>query len=231
MISVDPRRLLSVLGLLPALLFEKQPKVVFCRTPVGDNVICWLLSQLSVIRFRAGGLLFVLWFKTSPNGPPIDVSQETGIQFTCCDLSLKTFVLVVLPTPNPILRGEKLTLSLIGDEFDDMKSVEAIGMEIESCVLSDCGQSSMNWRREFWDFSPPLLVLCNGLSKESEQTSPNSESGFCFRSIDDGGSMVWPVAFSTFADKVFPLFKKLLLSCEYAAGLSVIAGCILLLGC
>lgn len=131
---VDP-----VLGLLPVLLFEREPNAVFCSTPVGDKVICWLLSQPSVIRLRAEGLLF----NTSPNGPPIELSQETGIH---CDLSL------LLPTPSPILRGERLSLSLMGDEVEDMKSEGGIGIEMESCVLSDCGQSSMNWRSGFWDF-------------------------------------------------------------------------------
>ena len=97
--------------------------------------------------------MFVLGFNASPNGPPIDVSQETGIQFACCDLSLDALLfLLVLFTPNPILRGERLSFSLIGDEVDDMKSEGAIGMEIESWVRSECGQSSINWRSEFWGF-------------------------------------------------------------------------------
>ena len=53
---VDPRRslqrlppslvLFSALGLLPALLFEREANADFCKTPVGDEPIRGLLSHL-----------------------------------------------------------------------------------------------------------------------------------------------------------------------------------------
>ncbi|KAI3718772.1 hypothetical protein L6452_19656 [Arctium lappa] len=91
-----------------------------------------------------------LSFNTSPNGPPIELSQETEIHF---DLTL------LLPAHSPILRGEKLSLSLMGDEVKDMKSEGGIGFEIFS-------------------------FFCNGFSKESKQRSPNSD-GLCFRPMDE----------------------------------------------
>lgn len=165
--------LISARGLLPALLLDRDPNVVFCNTPVGDDPNEGLTSQPSVMRFNTDGFLqstveLLAWFRTSPRGPPKEFSQEMGIQFACLLLfcSLRT-----LPTPKPIdtgssprdsLSGERVTsLSLLGE------SEEAMGIEIDNWVLSDClstsdqetdgrsdwflGQSLMNWRRECWD--------------------------------------------------------------------------------
>lgn len=95
---------LSARGLLPVLL-DTEPKVVFCRTPVGDDSNLGLESQPSVKRFRdddeqflhrSFGVLEVL-VKTSPNGPAMEVSQEMGIQLACRWLtSFRT------PTPRPM---------------------------------------------------------------------------------------------------------------------------------
>lgn len=89
---------LSALGLLPALLLESDPNPLFilCKTPVGDEG-------------ASRGLLLELC-KTSPRGPPTELPQEMGIQFT--SLWLNWFI--PLPTRKTIsesisrdsLRGE-----------------------------------------------------------------------------------------------------------------------------
>lgn len=100
------------------------------------------------------------------------------------------------------LSGERVTFSLeLGEELDEMKSEVVMGIEMDSWVLSDCmsssgqetversdwilGQSSMKWRRDCCDWVPlslssceeqctKLELLCEGLRRESEVTSPNS---------------------------------------------------------
>ena len=144
--------LLSVLGLLPVLLFEKDPNAVFCRTPVGDDPSDELLSHPSVIRFSIDEffdsplLLFVLW-RTSPSGPPMELSHEMGIQFACLLFASS----ITFPTPNPIwigsnsredLNGERVSFSWTGDDVEDLKSDVAIGIDMDSWVLSD-------WRSGF----------------------------------------------------------------------------------
>lgn len=117
-------------------------------------------------------------FNTSPKGPPIDVSQETS----CCAL------VVILPIPNPILSREWL----VGDVVEETKPSEFVETDIESCPWLE---SSMNWWSGFWDFRS---LLCIGLSKESEQTNPNSvppiENWFFFRSTDVGDDIGTTVA-------------------------------------
>lgn len=127
------------------MLLDKDPKPVFCRTPVGDEPIRGLESQPSVKRFRDddkqfslesfAALLLVL-LRTSPKGPPMEDSQEIGIQLACLWLaSSKT------PTLKPIgtgsysqdnLSGETVSFSWLGDEDEDEKSEETIGIEMES---------------------------------------------------------------------------------------------------
>lgn len=95
--------LFPALGLLPALLLESEPNEVFCKTPVGDDPSRGLPSQPSVMRLRADEFLqspplLLVLCRTSPRGPPMEVSQEMGIQLVCLWFgSLRT-----LPTPKPI---------------------------------------------------------------------------------------------------------------------------------
>nr|POE85650.1 hypothetical protein CFP56_55124 [Quercus suber] len=74
--------------------------------------------------------------------------QEIGIQFVCPWFGS----LVTLITPKPILTGsnsckspsgKRVSFSLeLGEEVDEMKSEEAMGIEMDSWVLSDCMSSS-----------------------------------------------------------------------------------------
>ena len=97
-----------------------------------------------MVLHSAAALLLVLC-KTSPSGPPIEVPQEMGIQLAC--LWFGSLAILPPPTPSPIcigsnsrdnLNGERVTFSLFGEEVDDMKSAGAMGIEIDSWVLSDC---------------------------------------------------------------------------------------------
>lgn len=63
----------------------------------------------------------------------MDVSQEIGIQFACFWFGSLRIV---------SLRGESVSFSLVVEEVDEMKSEEAMGIEIDNWVLSDCESSS-----------------------------------------------------------------------------------------
>lgn len=127
------------LGLLAALLLERDAKGPLCRTPVGDDANRGLLSQLSMrlsclVLLQSAMLLLVLC-RASPRGPPMDVgSHEIGTQLVC--LWFRSTARV--PTPSPIsssrdsLGGEAVSFSFVGDEVEDMKSDVTIGMEMES---------------------------------------------------------------------------------------------------
>lgn len=168
--------LFSARGLLPALLFESDPNAVFCRTPVGDDPIGGLVSQPSVMRFSTDdveeedllqsaelALLLLVWWRTSPSGPPKEVSQLMGIQFACLWWCWWWLVLGVLCSQDS-LSGERLVSLLNSEEAWAMS-----GMEIESWVRSRC--ASMSCPSECW----VSCVFCEvGLRKESDVTRPNS---------------------------------------------------------
>lgn len=77
--------LLSAIELLPELLFESEEKVDFCKTPVGEDPNCWVLSHPLVTKLRDELLqlptLFEVLVNASPKGPPIEVPQDLDIQF------------------------------------------------------------------------------------------------------------------------------------------------------
>jgi hypothetical protein len=143
--------LLSALGLLPELLFESEPKVDFCKTPVGEDPSCGLPSQPSLKRLRADELLqesawLALVVKTSPKGPPIEVPQEIGIQLACFWLDSLWSPLTLKPicigsNSRDNLNGEKASFSRRSEDDDDEKSDETIEIDIESWVQSDFNSS------------------------------------------------------------------------------------------
>ena len=128
---------------------KTDPNAVLCKTPVGDDPNEGLLfSQPSVIKlstedFLHSGALMLVWCKTSPRGPPSEGSQVTGIHSGCLVLCSMRLL-----TSNPIgnesssrdsLSGERVSLSLLVEEVDGMKSEEAaLGIDIDNWVLSDC---------------------------------------------------------------------------------------------
>lgn len=181
--------LFSALGLLPALLFDTDPNAVLCKTPVGDDPKEGLLLshppliRLSTEDFLHSAALILVWCKTSPRGPPSEGSQVIGIQFAC---SVCCSILLLIPKPIgtessswDILRGERVSFSLLVQEVDGMKAEEAaLGIEIDNRVLSDCilscsgqettagrsagflGQSSMKWRRGCWESVSRTVRFC-----------------------------------------------------------------------
>lgn len=128
--------------------------------------------RLRADEFLQAPMLLAEVVKTSPRGPPIDDPQEMGIQLVCFWVG----ALRSLLTPKPIwtgsssrdsLSGEKASFSCVGEDEDDEKSEELIGIDIESWVQSDfsssgqamserfdwsLGQSSMNWRNGCWSW-------------------------------------------------------------------------------
>lgn len=155
--------LLSALGLLPELLLEREQKVDFCKTPVGEDPNCGLPSQPSLKRLRADELLqesawLVLVVKTSPKGPPIEVPQEIGIQLVCFWLDSLWSTLTLKPictgsnSQNKLI-GERASFSCVGEDDDDEKSDEAIGIDMESWVQSDFNSSGQLMTERFdWSF-------------------------------------------------------------------------------
>lgn len=131
--------LLSAIELLPELLFESEQKADFCKTPVGEDPNCWLLSHPSVPMLRdelseVTTLLEVL-VKASPKGPHIEVPQDFGIQF----VSFWVGSLRSLFNPKSTwvgsnsrynLRGDRASFSRLGE--DDDENSEAIGIDIDS---------------------------------------------------------------------------------------------------
>ena len=113
----------SALGLLPVLL-DSEPNEAFCRTPVGEDSNWQPESQPSLNKFSDDDdEQFLLWFlgvwlvlvRTSPRGPAMEASQETGFQQTCW-----WHTSFSKPTPRPVLtrsysldnlRGESGSLS------------------------------------------------------------------------------------------------------------------------
>jgi len=124
-------------------LLETDPKVVFCRTPTGDDSIPGLESQQSVRRFRGAGrqclasaLLFLV--KTSPNGPPIEESRNIVAQFASNWLTSSLLAAMLSPIglySRLSLSGDSISFSWIGDVEADDSSEDAIGADIESCDL------------------------------------------------------------------------------------------------
>jgi hypothetical protein len=130
---------------------EREQKVDFCKTPVGEDPNCGLPSQPSLKRLRVDELLqesawLVLVVKTSPKGPPIEVPQEIGIQLVCFWLDSLWSMLTRKPictgsNSQDKLNGERASFSCVGEDDDDEKSDKAIGIDMESWVQSDFNSS------------------------------------------------------------------------------------------
>ena len=123
------------------MLLETDPKVVFCRTPTGDESNPGLESQQSVRGFRGADMQFIasalpFLVKTSPNGPPIE--EPRNIQFPCTWLASYLFAAMLSPIglySRLSLRGDNISFSWTGDVDADDSSEDTIGADTESCVL------------------------------------------------------------------------------------------------
>lgn len=134
----------SVMGLLPELLFDCEPKLPFCcGTPEGEEPVEVLI-------------------RTSPRGPPGEGPQEMSPQLLC----FRDVDPIKLPVcPKSAWNGSNSWDSLRGEDAEEQMSDEATGIDTESCVQSDfrssghtiiglsnwaLGKLSMNWWRDCW---------------------------------------------------------------------------------
>ncbi|KAI3719569.1 hypothetical protein L6452_20471 [Arctium lappa] len=142
----DKEELPSVVHLVLGLLFERANAVF----------VAFELETRSSVRY-------------SPNHLSSDVESRSchltlrltahPLNFPKKPRSILIDLTLLLPAHSPILRGEKLSLSLMGDEVEDMKSEGGIGFEMSSFSCNELAKRILGF------LTTPILIFLQWLQQ------------------------------------------------------------------